>query len=145
MAQWKRRRVSLAGCLLATALGCTRPAQSPDERLRQQAAADAKQLHHDLRDAGKEARQAVVAARRETGDIVAGARQGWQEGGGPALGRVDLNRAPVEQLEQLPGITPTQARRIAAHRPYRDGEALVARGILSRGEYERIRPEIEGK
>ena len=68
--------------------GCTvRPAQTPDERLRNQAAADAKQVHHDLNAAGTEARHALVDARRETKDIVAGAREGWAEGGSRRHGK----------------------------------------------------------
>ena len=37
---------------------------------------------------------------------------------------VDPNRAPVEALQSLPGIGPTLAARIVAHRPFADADDL---------------------
>lgn len=56
--------------------------------------------------------------------------------------RLDLNHAPARRIETLPGITPTLARRIVEGRPYDDVEQLVARGILSRRELERIEDRV---
>ena len=133
--------VLLSGCI-------SRPAESPDERLRRQAAEDAAQVHHDVKEAGKEAKQALGAAGRETRDIVAGARQGWREGAakdGPIVslgGAVDLNHASAAQLEKLPGIHAATARRIVEGRPYRHPDELVSRGLLTDGEYARIRDRV---
>ena len=132
--------------------GCTvRPAQTPEERLRNQAAADAKQVHHDLRAAGTEAQHALVDARRETKDIVAGAREGWAEGSGPKRGkadeggRLDLNRASAAELEALPGIEPKTARRIVAGRPYSDPDELWQHHLVSRAEFDRIEDRLAAK
>src|SRR5690242_17855877 len=56
--------------------------------------------------------------------------------------RVDLNRASVRKIEQLPGITPSMAARIVAGRPYADAQALVERHILTSREAERIEDRI---
>jgi competence protein ComEA len=60
-------------------------------------------------------------------------------------GPIDLNTAPVEQVEKLPGITPSMARRIVEGRPYGDPSELVSRGILTERELERIMDDVEVK
>ncbi len=142
---------SLIACALLAA-GCTsRPAQTPDQRLQSQAAESARQVHHDVKNAGVEARHALVAARRETKDIVAGAREGWREGGakdGPILGthaRLDINHASPSQLAGLPGVHASTARRIAAGQPYTSTNELVKRGLVTPDEYARIRERIAAR
>lgn len=49
-------------------------------------------------------------------DAVAPDRAGASPGGADAQGRVDLNRAGARELEELPGIGPTRAAAIVAHR-----------------------------
>ena len=135
--------------------GCTTPpAQTPDQRLQSQAAKDARQVHHDVKQAGVEAHHALVAARRETRDIVAGAREGWREGGakdGPIVGsgsgsgghaRLDINRASASELAELPGVHASTARRIVAGQPYTSTGDLVKRGLVKPDEYARIRERI---
>jgi competence protein ComEA len=51
---------------------------------------------------------------------------------------IDLNGASLRRVETLPGITPSMARRIVDGRPYGDPHDLVARGILTERELERI-------
>ena len=161
MGQWKdcSRRVSRRAALgllgacsllaLASTIGCTsRPPQSPDERLREQAAESARQVHHDLNDAGKEARTAMHQAGRETRDIVAGARQGWGEGGhgaGSSSSPLDVNHASIAELERLPGVRASAARRIVAERPFDSAKDVETRGIVTHAEYARIAPEIVAK
>lgn len=145
-----------AASLLAVGLllaGCTsHPAETPDERLRRQAAQDAAQVHHDVKQAGQEAKKALGAAGRETRDIVAGARQGWREGAakdGPIVslpGRVvDINHASVEDLQKLPGIHAATARRISNGKPYQSTDQLVSQHLLTREEYDRIRDRITAR
>ena len=139
----------LLGMTVGFASGCTvRPAQTPQERLQNQAAADARQVHHDLKDAGKEARQAIQEAGKSTKAIVAGARQGWAEGGSksasgrPSGSAIDINHAPLADLEHLPGITPVVAKRIVAGRPYDQPEDLRRKGVVSRAQYDRLAGSI---
>jgi photosystem II PsbU protein len=51
---------------------------------------------------------------------------------------LDLNTASVRRLEELPGITPSMARRIADGRPYESPHDLVDRGLLTEHEFDRV-------
>jgi len=51
---------------------------------------------------------------------------------------IDLNRASLRKVERLPGITPSMAQRIVDGRPYDEPRDLVARGILTEREFDRI-------
>ena len=55
-----------------------------------------------------------------------------------ATAPLDLNRASLRQLEKLPGVTPSMARRIVEGRPYEEPHDLVTRGILTERELDRI-------
>lgn len=64
----------------------------------------------------------------------------------PAAGALDLNQAPAEALEKLPGVGPVLARRIVEHRaqhgPFRHVDELLAvRGIGER-LLERLRSRL---
>jgi len=52
---------------------------------------------------------------------------------------VDLNRASIEQLITLPGMSATLAQQIIAGRPYHDKTELIQRHILSDTAYDRVR------
>jgi len=55
---------------------------------------------------------------------------------------LDLNSAPLARLEKLDGITPEEAARIVAARPYASKEDLLSRKIVSRDQYEVIAPQV---
>jgi hypothetical protein len=57
-------------------------------------------------------------------------------------GPIDLNTASLDEVEQLPGITPSMAQRIVAGRPYNDVDDLVDRKILSNREYQRLKNRV---
>jgi predicted DNA-binding helix-hairpin-helix protein len=58
---------------------------------------------------------------------------------------IDLNSASVRKVEQLPGVTPSMARRIVEGRPYDDPHDLVERGILTERELGRILDRVSVK
>ena len=140
----KARAAFLCGGLMVSlAAGCMRPHETEDERLRRQTAEDTRQLRHDAQNAGVEARKAADKAQKAAQDIVAGVRQGWQEGAPPGsahhgAARLNVNTATVEQLAALPGISTATARRIVHKRPYASTDELVSRRAMTNAEYDRV-------
>ena len=55
---------------------------------------------------------------------------------------VDLNRASVSELMQVPGMTATWAARIVRFRPYRTKLDLVEEGVVTPEVYRRIRDGV---
>lgn len=55
---------------------------------------------------------------------------------------VNVNTASEEDLMLLPGIGPTLARRIVAHRPYQRTEDLLRVPGIGPKTFERIRPHV---
>jgi DNA uptake protein ComE-like DNA-binding protein len=55
---------------------------------------------------------------------------------------VDLNRATIFDLEQLPGIGGAEADKIIHGRPYRAKADLLARRILTPSVYDQISPLV---
>ena len=55
-----------------------------------------------------------------------------------AADRLDVNRASVEELEKLPGVTRVWAERIVRFRPYHSKLDLVNKGVIPPRVYHRI-------
>lgn len=53
--------------------------------------------------------------------------------------RIDLNRASVDDLLKIQGMTRPWAERIVRYRPYRAKNELLTRGIVSNEIYDRIK------
>jgi DNA uptake protein ComE-like DNA-binding protein len=60
----------------------------------------------------------------------------------PPASRVDINRASVDELLKIPGMSPTWAGRIIRFRPYRTKRDLLDHGVLPADVYERIKDWI---
>jgi len=60
----------------------------------------------------------------------------------PAPNVVDLNAGSRRAIENLPGVTPSMARRIVEGRPYGDAHELVDRRILTEREFGRIADRV---
>lgn len=55
---------------------------------------------------------------------------------------LDINTASFEELRLLRGVGVARALRIIRGRPYEDTYALVRRGLLSEGSYDRNEPYL---
>ena len=55
---------------------------------------------------------------------------------------VDLNRATVAELMQVPGLTAAWAGRIVRFRPYRSKLDLLDQGVVTPDVYRRIRDNV---
>lgn len=60
----------------------------------------------------------------------------------PAEDRIDINRATLEQLLRVQGMTRTWAVRIVHYRPYHSKQDLADRGVVPGDVYNRIKDRI---
>jgi len=58
---------------------------------------------------------------------------------------VNINTAPADQLEKLPGIDAARAKRIIRDRPYDRPDDLVKKGVVPQAEYDRISGQVVAK
>ena len=84
--------------------------------------------------------QATAEIKQGAKAVAEGVREGWSRDK-----PLDLNAATKEDLLKLPGITPVQADRIVAGRPYDDPKDLVTRRILPKTEYDKISDRLTAK
>lgn len=111
-------RAFLAAVLLLLSLGAACTNQSPDQ-IRQKTAEE------------------TAAIKRDSKAVAQGVKEGLSN-----KKAVDLNKASKDELASLPGITPHQADRIIAERPYASPHQLVTRSILSEDEYSQIQDRV---
>jgi DNA uptake protein ComE-like DNA-binding protein len=107
--------------LLAVLTGCTQRQESPQE-LKEKTA------------------QATADLKRDTKAVAEGIREGWSRDK-----PLDLNSASKDQLMALPGMSPAEADRVIAGRPYDSPDDLVSRRIISKTEYDRISDRVTAK
>jgi competence protein ComEA len=107
--------------LLAALVGCTQQQQSPQE-VREKTA------------------EATAAIKSDAKAMAEGVREGWNRNK-----PLDLNVATRDQLMSLPGMSPAEADRVIAGRPYDDASDVVTRHILPKAEYDRISDQVTAK
>lgn len=81
--------------------------------------------------------EGTAAVKRDTKAVAEGVKEGLSN-----KKSVDLNKAPKDDLASLPGITPDQADRMIAERPYANTHQLVTRHVLSEDEYSKIQDRV---
>lgn len=128
-------------CLaLLWVLSCSSRRES-DQRLQEQAQRATVQAKIAAQKAAADARVAAQHAAQDIRAIAAGVRAGLHTSTGAAH-PVNVNSASRDQLETLPGVGATLARRIQANRPYSSAHDLVRKGVVSRQEYQRIAGDV---
>jgi|ERR1700733_4159181 DNA uptake protein ComE-like DNA-binding protein len=117
----KKWSVSLAavfsGAILCLTAACA-PNQSPDQ-LREKTA------------------QATAEVSRNAKAMAEGVKEGLSRDK-----TVNVNKAPKDDLLNLPGITDHEADRIIAERPFNNTHELVSRRIVSQEEYDKIKDRL---
>ncbi|HKV77500.1 MAG TPA: helix-hairpin-helix domain-containing protein [Candidatus Sulfotelmatobacter sp.] len=111
-------RVFLASVILSLCLDVACTNQSPDQ-IRQKTAEE------------------TAALKRDTKAVAQGVKEGLS-----TKRAIDLNKASKDDLASLPGVTPHQADRIIAERPYASPHQLVTRSILSQDQYNQIQDRV---
>ena len=143
------RNIAAAALLALVLAGCERPKQTEDERIRQQAADDTRQIKQDAKTFAADTKKEALHAQRQVKAIVAGVKQGLADPAAPAgsaasssSDQVDINHATAAQLQALPGVSPLVARRIIANRPYASTDELVSKAHIHQSEYDRIADSV---
>jgi len=113
-----------------------------DQQLKDNAAKTTEQVKAGAQQAAADAKVATANAERKVDDIAAGVKQGMHSNTKPSPGAININSASADQLEALPGISATRARRIVDNRPYTSPHDLVAKGVVSEAEYGRISDKV---
>jgi competence protein ComEA len=60
----------------------------------------------------------------------------------PPEARIDINRASLDELLKVPGMTRSWAGRIVRYRPYKTKADLLDQGIVTAEVYERIKDYV---
>ncbi len=135
----------VAAFILGVCMGCNSndaDQRARDEKTREEVARATANAKPAIEDAGRKLGEVAHAAADEARAAAQGVRDGWNES---HHGPLDLNSATERQLDDLPGIDRSAARRIIAGRPYREKHDLLAKGIISGDEYDRIRDDVTTK
>jgi len=110
-----------------------------DEKTREEIAKATEHAKPEIEAAGRALGRAAQAAAEEAKAAGQGLREGWKEGHHEPL---DLNAATEKELNELPGVSATEARKIIRHRPYRNKQELLTKGLLSEEKYAAIRDDV---
>jgi len=132
--------VLAAGCGYFQLGGSDAAAQKArDEKTREEVAKATENAKPALQEAGRKVGEVAKTAAEDARAAAEGVKEGWDRGSHPA---VNLNSASQSDLTALPGITPRDARRIIANRPYADKHDLVSKSVLTENQYQNIRDSV---
>jgi len=121
-------------------VSCSGNSRESDRQIQQQAQQDTVRAKIAAQKAAADARVAAANAERDARAVASGVKEGLHQ---PTPSEaVDLNSASRAQLEHLPGVGASAARRIAENRPYSTPHDLVRKGVLSQSEYDRIAGDV---
>lgn len=126
--------------LCAALLWMASCAHESDQQIQRQAQEATEKAKVEAQKAAAQAKVAAANATREANDVARGVCAGLHNKNGGRV--VDVNSASRADLETLPGVNATTARRIADHRPYDSPRDLVRKRVISQSEYDRIARDI---
>jgi DNA uptake protein ComE-like DNA-binding protein len=137
------RRTALAVAFLVIILGgCTsKSSEQQDREVQQKSAQATATVKQGAQETVAETKDAADQTKEKLDAVAAGVKEGWNG----KSGRLDLNAATVDQVATLPGIGRPKAEQIVKGRPYGSTHDLVARGMLSESQYERISTQITAR
>jgi len=135
--------VLAAGCGYFQLGGSDAAAQKArDEKTREEVAKATENAKPALQEAGRKVGEVAKTAAEDAKAAAEGVKEGWDRGSHPV---VNVNSASESDLVALPGISPRDARKIIANRPYGDKHDLVSKGVLTEDQYQNIRDGVAAK
>src|ERR1700756_2892514 len=84
--------------------------------------------------------KATSEAARDAKAVAQGVAEGLK-----SAGSVNVNTAPADKLQTLPGIDQDAAMRIIHNRPYNDAFEMVQKHAISKDEYDKIVGKVTAK
>jgi DNA uptake protein ComE-like DNA-binding protein len=115
------KRALLCTCALLVLTACTPERRSPDA-IREDTA------------------KATSDATRDAKAVAQGVADGLRD-----AGTVNVNTAPADRLQKLPGIDAGTAQRIIEHRPYDSAYDMVKKHAVSKEEYNQIASKVTAR
>jgi len=137
--------LSAFSAFLACACGCgssPEDQRARDERTRDTVAKATERAKPAIEEAGRKIDEAAHEAAHDVRAAAEGARDGWKNA---PHALVDVNHASEAELATLPGISQLEARKIIAGRPYARKNDLLAKGVISESDYDKIRERVTAK
>lgn len=135
--------LSLSAC--SRSEGRNKNTQAQDEQLQQQVADATQKVREEGKQLNQQAEEEAQRLKQQAKAIKEGVKEGWNRNDQGKTVVIDVNSASEAQLDRLPGIGPSDARRIINGRPYNSPHDLLAKGILSGQQYEQVRDSITAK
>lgn len=140
-----RTAVLSAGLMVfgLTIIACNqqpKSSQEEDKEIRQKSAEATATVKKGAEETAAETKQAAAKAEEKLDAVAAGVKDGLNSNT-----RIDLNSATAEKISTLPGIDLKKADQIVKDRPYGSSHDLVAKGILSESQFERISPQVTAR
>lgn len=131
--------------LLAITLvaGCNAKDSRDDQRIRQQAAQTTSDVKAGAKQAGNQIKEGAVKAERTLDDVAAGVKDGLKTPATDDLtAAVDINSATETRLTNLPGVGPSEAKKIIRNRPYDRAYDLVKKGVMDEDAFAKVSSRI---
>ena len=88
----------------------------------------------------EDAKRATSEATRDVKAVAQGVAEGLKDGSA-----INVNNAPADKLETLPGIDQDAATRIINNRPYNDAYEMVQKHAISKAECDKIAGKVTAK
>lgn len=137
--------LSALSVFVSSAGGCSSTPEDQrarDERTHDSVAKATERAKPAIEQAGRKIDEAAHEAAHDVRAAAEGARDGWKNA---PHALVDVNHASEAELATLPGISRLEARKIIAGRPYERKNDLLAKGVISESDYDKIRERVTAK
>ena len=58
----------------------------------------------------------------------------------PAMKKVDINKASLDDLKKVPGLDESMAKKVVDGRPFKNVDELLSKKVLSKDVFDKVKP-----